>query len=214
MPAKKRSRKYPVNGTVGVARPFPIRMQAKLRYVESIALTSSLTSINQTCFACNSIYDPNLSGGGHQPYGHDTYASIYNQYTVLKAVMKITPQNTTTPGITYGVGIEDTVVGSGTGTSNDYWAERPTYTVVAANLNGMKMGQSIQKTWTRAQRFPHEDLYRTVSAPFGSNPAEIEVFNIVVQAAGNNAIILGTVYFLVEIEYTVEMYEPISLAAS
>ena len=113
----------------------------------------------------------------------------------------------------YGVGIEDTVVGTGTGTTADTWAERPTYIVHGATKDNGKLGSSpISISWDRNKRFPHEDLYRTVSAPFGANPAEIEVFNCVLQAATGG--VLGTAYVFIEVEYTCEFYELKDLGVS
>jgi len=206
------AKRYPVNGTVGKPRPFPIRMVVTLRYCETIAVTSSLTTIGNLNIACNSIYDPNLTGTGHQPYGHDTYANIYNQYTVLRSKLKATPtRGTSASGMTYGAGIEDTVTTVG---ALDAWAERPTYTVIPSQqAYGMMGCKPIIKYWDRAKRFPHEDLYRTVSAPFGANPSEIEVFNIVCQDT-SGATSLGTVYWFIEVEYTCELYELKDLGSS
>jgi len=209
----KKTTKWPSNGTVGKPKPFPVRMLATLRYVETLTLTQATIATTNWCFCANGIYDPNLSGGGHQPYGHDTYSGIYNQYTVLKSKIKITPTGRTASSgnnaIHFGVGIEDSTV---SGAPNDTWAERPTYSVVGS-FRGDGSSKSLTKTWDRNKRFPHEDTYRALSAPFGSNPSEIEVFNIVVQNADyTNA--LSTVYMLVEIEYTVEMYELQDLGSS
>ena len=208
LPSRSRAKKYPINGTVGKPQPFPIRMVATLRYCETISVTNSLTTISNFNIACNSIYDPNLSGTGHQPYGHDTYANIYNQYTVLRSRIKVS----VAPGTiqTWGIGIEDTVTSAG---SLDSWAERPTYTVHGCTNNNNPINTPIVKTWDRMKRFPHEDLYRTVSAPFGSNPAEIEVYNVVVQDSQGSAS-LGTKYFFVEVEYTCEFYELKDLGSS
>jgi len=208
---KKRARRYPVNGTVGKPRPFPTRMVVTLRYCETISLTSALTNIANFNFCCNSIYDPNLTGTGHQPYGHDTYASIYNQYTVLSSKIKVSPTRATSASsLTYGVGIEDTIVSS-TGTTS-LWAERPTYTALSNQAYAMNGCKPITKYWNRAKRFPHEDIYRALSAPFGANPSEIEVFNVVVEDPSGTA--LGTVYCFVEIEYTCEVYELKDLGSS
>jgi hypothetical protein len=188
-------------------------MLATLRYCETITFTSATVSTTNWCFHCNGLYDPNATGGGHQPYGHDTYADIYNQYTVLKSKIKITPTGRTASSgnnaIHFGVGIEDSVV---SGAPNDTWAERPTYTV-CGGFRGDGDSKSITKYWDRNKRFPHEDTYRALSAPFGSNPSETEVFNIVVQNTDvTNS--LGTIYMLVEIEYTCEMYELQDLGSS
>jgi len=207
----KAFKRYPINGTVGKPQPFPIRMVATLRYCETIAVTSSLATIANFNMACNSIYDPNLSGTGHQPYGHDTYANIYNQYTVLRSKIKATPtKGGANTSMTYGVGIEDTILSAG---SIDAWAERPTYTVTSTQPYSSTGSKPVIKYWDRAKRFPHEDLYRTVSAPFGANPSEIEVFNCVVQDT-SGATSLGTVYWFVEVEYTCEFYELKDLGSS
>lgn len=34
-------------------------------------------------FNLNSVWDPDRSGVGHQPYGRDTYATLYNRYRVF-----------------------------------------------------------------------------------------------------------------------------------
>jgi len=207
----KRLKRYPINGTVGKPQPFPIRMVATLKYFETVSLTNGLTSVSSYNFACNSIYDPNLSGTGHQPYGHDTYSTIYNQYTVLNARIRVKPvlntsQNT---ALTWGVGIEDTVTST---LANDTWAERPTYVHRKGTALSSVEGKELSINWNRAKRFPHEDLYRTVSAPFGANPSEIEIFNIVVQNSTGAA--LGTAYLTVEIDYTCEFYELKDLGSS
>ena len=212
--AKKRkamSKKRLAAGTVGKPAPFPTRMVAKLRYCETITLSSSLLSIQNANFACNSIYDPNLSGSGHQPYGHDTYSNIYNQYTVLASTLKMTVvrANDSSRALTYGVGIEDSV---STSLANTVWAERPTYKVACGN-QGNASSKPLYITWNRKKRFPSPDVYRTLSAPFGTNPSEIEIFNLFVEDPSGTNISTG-VNVLVEIDYTVEMYEPIDLGTS
>jgi len=213
IPLKKRARvMYPASGTVGRPRPFPIRMVASLRYCTTVSVTNSLTPIGNLNFSCNSIYDPDVSGAGHQPYGHDTYADIYNQYTVLKSRLKVTPTfNGSNTPMTYGVGIEASTLAAG---ANDVWAERPTYQVRGCNQPYSMLGQQpLVCYWDRNKRFPHNDTYRDLSAPFGANPTEIEIFNIVVQRADATTA-LGTVYMFVEIDYLVEMYEPKDLGSS
>jgi hypothetical protein len=42
----------------------------------------------------NSTFDPNQSGGGHQPLYRDTYAGVYDHYSVIsaRAIIEITNQ--------------------------------------------------------------------------------------------------------------------------
>ena len=201
---------YPAQGTVGVPRPFPVRMVATLKYVDSLTINSSVSSTGNTCVACNSIFDPDLTGGGHQPYGHDTYSTIYNHYTVLKSYIKITPSTVANNHQTYGLGIEDSVIAS---TPFNTWAERPTYKALSQARDSMLGLKPLTMTWDRNKRFPLNDTYRELSAPFGSNPSEIEVFNIILQSSGSSTAI-GNNTFFVEIWYTCEFYEQANLGTS
>jgi len=210
IPMAKRAKAWPTS-TVGRPRPFPIRMGATMRYCTTVSATQSVGSVANFNFSCNSIYDPDITGTGHQPYGHDTYADIYNQYTVLRSRLRFTPTlAVASTAITYGVGIEPGTTGL---PATDTWAEKPTYLVQGNNqayaMNGNK---PLTIWWNRAKRFPHNDIYRQLSAPFGSNPSEMEIFNIVAQKSDGTA--LGTIYLFVEIEYWVEMYEPKDLGSS
>ena len=204
---------WPINGTVGKPKPFPTRMQARLRYCETVSVTQSVNVAGNFCYIANGIYDPNSSGAGHQPYGHDTYSSIYNQYTVLSSKIKVTPTrfNSASNVITWGIGIEDA---PSSGAAADTWAERPEYSVIAScRGDGATGGKPLTKSWNRMKRFPHADTYRALSAVFGSNPSETETFNIIVQSA-DVITALGTVYFFVELEYICEFYELKDLGSS
>jgi len=82
--------------TVARNRFINDRTIVKLRYVESLALDAGIGTHAYHTWRVNSIYDPNFSGPGHQPMGHDFYTQAYERYTVLGA--KVTfigyqPQN-------------------------------------------------------------------------------------------------------------------------
>lgn len=68
----------PVNLTV-LGDPFPIRMRTRLRYAQTNSLTAGSTGLfgTERVFRLNSLYDPDLTGVGHQPYGYDTLATLY-----------------------------------------------------------------------------------------------------------------------------------------
>ena len=208
--AYPKAKRYPTNGTVGKPKPFPIRMVATLKYATTVSVNSALLPTGNTQIACNSIFDPDLTNIGHQPYGHDTYSGIYNQYTVLKSFIKITPCQLANNSQLYGMGIEDGVT---TTPTFDTWAEKPTYKAIAQSRDSMFGQKPITMTWDRNKRFPHNDTYRDLSAAFGANPAEIEVFNIVLQAS-TSASTIGNNAFFVEVWYTVEMYELQDLGSS
>lgn len=70
---------------------FPVRTQKKLPYFESaFSLTGTGGVIQQYVFSANGVYDPNITGTGHQPLGFDTMMLYYEQYTVVSSRITIT----------------------------------------------------------------------------------------------------------------------------
>lgn len=72
---------------------FPDSVQVKLRYVSFITLNPQPATPAQHLFRCISVYDPDLTGVGHQPMYFDQWAGIYTKYTVkgAKCSMKWIP---------------------------------------------------------------------------------------------------------------------------
>jgi len=88
---------------------FPKTITMRLRYVQRVALTCSLGVINKYSFSCNSLYDPDISGGGHQPLYFDQIMALYDHYTVVSSTIKVTAcaaGATTVPTI-IGVMVDD-----------------------------------------------------------------------------------------------------------
>jgi hypothetical protein len=61
-----------------------------LKYTELLTLSMATTVGNQQTMRLNSIFDPNSAVGGHQPYGYDQLAALYNRYRVLRTRWRIT----------------------------------------------------------------------------------------------------------------------------
>lgn len=196
----------------GIARPFPERTLAKLIYCESVQVADAIAPMRNYFFSCNNIYDPNGSGGGHQPYGHDTYATIYNHYTVIKSkITFIIAQNTAVlQSMTFGGTItDDATVNPGF----DNWLERPGVKSKQLQHNAGPGYLPITLYWDRAKRFPRDDTTYSLSGVMGASPAEQEFFEIDWQTAASG-LATGLVFVNVKIEYTVEFYELKDLGGS
>jgi len=61
----------------------------KLHYGEINTQTLLTLAGSQYQYNLNSIFDPNRTGAGHQPYGFTQLAALYNRYRVLKVRWKI-----------------------------------------------------------------------------------------------------------------------------
>jgi len=72
--------------------PFPPEIFTKHRYSENVTLTTGTGGIYGTLqtYRLNSLYDPNLSGTGHQPYGFDEVVNIYGRYCVTDVDIQLT----------------------------------------------------------------------------------------------------------------------------
>jgi len=63
--------------------PIPSRYITKMKYCDNFTMPVALSGLNTYRFNLNSIFDPNRTGIGHQPYGHDTLQTMYNRYRVI-----------------------------------------------------------------------------------------------------------------------------------
>lgn len=112
----------------------PIVMYRKMRYasVDSLTLSNALQA--QKRFSLNGLYDPDISGIGHQPLGFDEMMTLYNKYTVLGAKVHIKGRVGSTAN-TYPMNLiaEQSELSSIQYTSGGQPLEKPTCKVVTYN---------------------------------------------------------------------------------
>lgn len=71
------------------------RLKIKFRYVLPTSITSTSGALNYTQFRGNSLFDPDFTGAGTQPYGYDQWSPFYQYYRVTGSsinVLAIGPQ--------------------------------------------------------------------------------------------------------------------------
>lgn len=75
----------------GIA-PLAQRYLSTLRYAERFTHTSPIVVGLPAVYMwnLNAINDPNRTGVGHQPYGHDTLSVLYQRYRVFAVSYKVT----------------------------------------------------------------------------------------------------------------------------
>jgi len=185
--------------------PFPAVEKYQLRYCQTIQIDPGQAAATSSLFRANSIYDPDKTVGGHQPYGHDQLEQIYNHYCVDSATIVVTP----TLGMqgVWGISVTDNdVVTSG---FNTVCEQQATSMAVQSVTNGQPI-QSLRKTYNRHTSFP---VYKDTSAFMGSNPAEEAYFQIWYRGLTDSAN-PPTGTFLVSITYNVTCYELKDLGSS
>jgi len=79
---------------------MPNRRFAALKYCSSKSLTSGTSGItgNAQIYALNGLYDPDVTGTGHQPYGYDQLMTFYDIYTVKSVRIAFTIVGSEDPG--------------------------------------------------------------------------------------------------------------------
>lgn len=97
---RKRIYKRRQRGGIGpyVSKPFGNKLRVVTRYVENqITINPGAAGImDEFVFSANGLYDPNITGVGHQPIGFDQYMTMFDHYTVIGAKIICTFVNTDT----------------------------------------------------------------------------------------------------------------------
>ena len=190
---------YP-QGVTSFFDPFPRTMRAILRYSCTFSLDADLGLSKSKLFRCNSIYDPDVDLGGHQPYGHDTYQGIFDHYRVIKSVIKVT--STSTGGNTiFGLTITDDQSVSG---SYDTIREvKPTKVLPLCNSPD---SHSLAINYNANEWFGKGSNQASQTTLFGFDPADEAYFQVWVQGNLSTAT-TPAVAFMANICYYVEFTE-------
>lgn len=179
--------------------PFPAKITAILRYSTSISLDPSLGTPGPYLFRANSIHDPDFTGIGHQPYGHDTYASIYNHYNVRSAIITMTP-SLSRNGV-MGISLtDDSTVQSDYDTIRETKGTRFATITADGGLN-----PSVKNYYNVNQNFDIP-FQKATSASFGASPSEGMYFHCWFEAADSTSD-QSAASFIITISYVVDMWE-------
>jgi len=89
--ARRSTPKYKISKSLktGTIQGFPAKMVFKHKYADQISLTDSAATVHYQ-FAANGMFDPNVTGTGHQPLYFDQMTALYNHYHVIGSKAKFT----------------------------------------------------------------------------------------------------------------------------
>lgn len=192
----------------------PDVMRVRLRYNAVKDLSGGgLSGFNAIVFRGNSIFDPDFSGGGHQPLGHDQWANFYRRYRVLgsKIIVRAASDSAAPAGI--GVVPQNT---------NTVLSQRTEY-AEASYVKNVPLGADASHAIAMIENYVstakmrggppnYVRLNEDLSALVGANPAQQfywHVFGYSLDATVNWVIKLE-----VEVQYYVEFYDRETLAQS
>lgn len=72
---------------------FPLNYRTRLRYYDTIDLGVIGSSPVGYVFAANGLYDPDITGTGHQPMGFDQLSVFFQHHCVLNSTIRVTFAN-------------------------------------------------------------------------------------------------------------------------
>jgi hypothetical protein len=186
-----------------------------LKYSQLSSHTMLTVAGSQSTFRLNSIFDPDAAVGGHQPYGYDQLAALYNRYRVLKTRWKVTFGNQAGGFDTLVLPINGALAASVADAATFQTASENPYakpkvqggggapTVIHTGMMALnKLGGVKLSEYLDDDRF---------EAQIGANPAE--VINLLVCTYNPTASTI-TATFVVELWYEVDLHDPISQAGS
>lgn len=160
-------------------------------------------------FNLNSIFDPDRTGAGHQPYGRDTYATLYNRYRVISCSWVITCASPNAV-ILAAQPANEQLLYAGIAEMR----ENPRTKFVIQNFGG-STAKLTGKTYipslvgrTKAQ-YMADDRYQ---AQVNADPSELAILNVM--AAASNGVSLAAINLNVTLHYTVEFFDVKHLAQS
>jgi len=80
-----------LNNVVELTQPlFPTATRRRLRYHDSVTITSNSGIPASYLLRANDLYDPDYTSTGHQPMGFDQMMVFFNHFVVLKAKLTCT----------------------------------------------------------------------------------------------------------------------------
>lgn len=69
--------------------PFPRSVSVCFRYADQVSITTTAGVGFQYVFRGNSLFDPDVTSSGHQPYGFDQWSAVFQRYCVFASWIRV-----------------------------------------------------------------------------------------------------------------------------
>lgn len=166
--------------------------------------TFQLNSLQGFCrLNLNSIFDPNRTGTGHQPYAHDTFQALYNRYRVISTSWVITVYNASAPIRLACQPANEELAPSSVSEACENPRTKFIIQYPGGNTNMLKGKISIPSLVGRTKsQYMADDRYQ---AQFGASPNELAILNVFTANLNDTAV--NDTQVTVTLKYKVEMFD-------
>lgn len=194
------------------------KLLQRFKYATKISIDPGTGTPAGHVFSANGLYDPDITGAGHQPMGFDQLVGVfYQHYTVLSSLIKVT-FFATTGAIAAGSGLVTVEPNSSVSLDTDIYdiIERGKATTRPYNNSsaGAKSVNTITKKCDIGKFLSQDVMQEDANAGNASgNPSEQVYWHINAQGITNSTN-AEPVNMLVEIWYDAILHEPKDLVGS
>lgn len=203
------------------ASPFPPTKGYKLVYEQDGSLTVGTLGVlgTQQKFICNGIFDVDISGGGHQPYGADALKIAYQRYKVNGCRIHVefyNVQSINAIDISYLISNPSNFANTITGADPDAIGERQMgETITLQNTGAQRRTVTFYLPMAKAfnqSRLQYKADIDNSTADSGSNPASKVGLHLAV--ADPNGGSVGACRYKLKLTYFITMYQREEMAQS
>lgn len=183
---------------------FPNSIITTLRYCDISRKTITDGATTSSLYRANGLYDPDYTNTGHQPMYRDTWADIYDYYTVLGSKITVHFKNQSAT-INAVVGLQGSDTASLTSEVTSWMEQNNGVHAMLGNIN--TEGVTLTMTYSPAENLGadmKDDQSSLVST--GSDPGSQQAyyFGILYAGVGNQSTDDLIIDYTVDIEYTVK----------
>lgn len=192
------------------------RLVTKHVYGEYKALSLTTQGVIQNyLYRLNSVFDPDYTGVGTQPYGRDQLAALYGRYRVVAASVFVTFRNRGDPDNGVMVAIRPASNNTTPSTEKQLIEDRLSQYRIISGLSGSRTMTTLRGYYPMSRIFGKpsavlrsDDLF---SAAIGTNPSHVAYLNVSLVSLNANS---SPAEFTIRIVYYTIWSEPLTVASS
>jgi hypothetical protein len=196
----------------GTRLGFPAQKHVTMAYVSRHRLSTTTGSVSVQQFRLNSLFDPDFTGGGHQPMGFDQWSAFYNHYVVTKCTYEVefvdvTNSVTTQSTVAFHVS-DDTVIPTDLETLTELGSQTALASIYGPTVISGSVDVAAFYRRPKNSITLDGDLRSIVTA----SPSDIVIGSLVSQT--NSQASSGTLDAIVKLVFTSVFMEPKDLVGS